>query len=136
MNYRFDTRHLSGQQQAIIRNNVEENKRLRQKSIDNTEDVKHFVADWFYVSDERVGTSYGTKEIKQGEKLQRVSDLQNSAMYLSSQFGDLKNTVWSYMLTDIFIVQQGVFKWNEKSQSFKKVADKHSGISDPTPLNS
>ncbi|ULO09651.1 hypothetical protein H1230_13270 [Paenibacillus sp. 19GGS1-52] len=120
----FNTRHLTGQQQAIIRQRNEADKQTK------IEYENKVVADWIMVEND--GTIYETKNKKPDEKTIRVSDLQKNTTDLVEQFGDLNKTAWKYLFTDTLVVQQGVYKWNEKASSFKKVADGYKSLSKPS----
>ena len=91
------------------------------------------IADWFYVTKDNM--DYCTKKMQPREQLNRVYDLQKTVWELQELFGDLNSTAWKHFLTDTFIVQQGVYKWNTRTKSFKKVSDQFSGLSLPWRLN-
>jgi hypothetical protein len=89
-------------------------------------------ADWIMVNDKDGDTWYGTKERKQGERLMRVHELQEMAND-DIELGLQDHPSRQHLFNDFLVVQQGVFQWNEKSKSFRKVSDKYDEISEPIP---
>lgn len=89
-------------------------------------------ADWIMIHGKDGDTYYGTKKREHGEKLMRVSELQEMANDIIKE--DLRHESNNYLFNDFLIVQQGIFQWNERSKSFRKVADHYDKISDPVPL--
>lgn len=92
---------------------------------------KQVTADWFMVHHK-----YWTQAVKEmkGASLLRVSELQRCAEEIIDLFGleKARQGAWAYLFSDRLVVQQGVFKWNSSSSSFRKIADSYSNITPPT----
>jgi len=85
------------------------------------------IADWIMVEDG--DCVFGTKELKNGQKVIRVNELYEIAMDAKEDMHPSNE----YLFTDVFVVDQGVFKWNKNTESFKKISDSYDCLSKPIP---